>query len=187
MEKFLNNYAVTDKADPTPWGAPSRLASPSIDFLRNYAGTTFSNGVYRLHNRETGRYSQENAELAFPDIKDFILVFGFDWRGKQYSFDLGNPNQILQLDVAEGNYYSVDVDFKKFHEKVLIKHKEETLNIDIYTKWQAYINSTSLLHTECIGFNIPLFLNGMDDFSNMEKTDLDVYWSINAMLLRSVK
>ena len=185
MKKFLKEYRASDRSDPSPWLAPSKLDKKSIQFLIDYAGTTFNNGLYRLHNRTTGKYSQENAEIAFPDLKDFILVFGFDWQGRQYSFDLGNPNQILLLDVAEGNYYSVEVNFKTFHDKILIEHKEDTLDLNAFNQWRN-LNNSVILHNECIGYKIPLFLNGKDDLSNMEKIDLDVYWNLNATLLKQL-
>lgn len=40
-----------------------------------------------------------------------------------------------------------------------------------------------LLHSQCAGYKVPLFLNGQDTLDNLEVSDMEVYWEIMAPLI----
>ena len=46
----------------------------------------------------------------------------------------------------------------------------------------AYAPELPLDMRECVGYRVPLFLGGTDDVSNLERSDLAVYWSLCGQL-----
>lgn len=42
-------------------------------------------------------------------------------------------------------------------------------------------------YSQCIGYKTPLFLNGQQGVSNLELSDLDVYWYVTAQILQQVQ
>ena len=40
-----------------------------------------------------------------------------------------------------------------------------------------------LKHSECVGYKVPIYLNGKDEVSNLEVSDMEVYWGIMAPLM----
>ncbi len=39
---------------------------------------------------------------------------------------------------------------------------------------------------ECVGYQTPLFLGGVDATTNLEICDVDVYWTLSAQILAQV-
>ena len=44
-----------------------------------------------------------------------------------------------------------------------------------------------LNYNECLGYKIPLFLNGKDVVANHEKLDLEVYWHLSTQIYNKIK
>ncbi|WP_277621809.1 T6SS immunity protein Tdi1 domain-containing protein, partial [Caballeronia zhejiangensis] len=42
-------------------------------------------------------------------------------------------------------------------------------------------------YEECVGYRIPLFLGGKDVMDNLETSNLDVYWTLMAQLIRKAR
>lgn len=38
-------------------------------------------------------------------------------------------------------------------------------------------------HDKCVGYKVPLFLNGEDNISNLELSDIEVYWGIMGQMI----
>lgn len=55
--------------------------------------------------------------------------------------------------------------------------------------WNDWLASGGLHPTygQCIGYKVPLFLGGKDDVSNLELSDLDVYWYAISQTLAKVR
>jgi hypothetical protein len=75
---------------------------------------------------------------------------------------------------------------KTFHERVLIESGEAALSIDFYKKWKASGGSAPL-YDQCIGYQKPLFLSGIDDVANLEVSDIDVYWRMMGQLIEQTR
>ena len=44
-------------------------------------------------------------------------------------------------------------------------------------------NSDEIGLEDCVGYKIPLFLGGNDEISNLEITDMEIYWGICGQLI----
>lgn len=54
-------------------------------FLKAFSGATFKNGLFRIHDINDIAKWTKIVEDAFPKYKGNILVFGYDWLGRQFA------------------------------------------------------------------------------------------------------
>lgn len=166
------SLAILDQLEPH---APGIKA-----FFEMYSGVTFNNGVYRIH--PVGQIAKWTAiaEEMFPKYKKRIACFGSDWRGVQFALNAARKEdgqfQVQLLDGATGESLNIPANFATFHNVELVEYANDSLATKTYGEWLAGGGkSPSLL--ECVGYKKPLQLGGADDNSNLEVTDMEVYWS----------
>jgi hypothetical protein len=111
-------------------------------------------------------------------------VFAADWLGRLFAADSSRTNpdgepQVLMLEPGTGEALEVPVSVSALHTSELLEAADALVAEPFYRAWrQATDDRQPLLLTECVGYRVPLFLGGSDDESNLERTDMDVYWSL---------
>jgi hypothetical protein len=53
-------------------------------YFERFAGRSFENGLYWLHDEETGPEGAALIAEAFPDFGGHACPFGYDWLGRQF-------------------------------------------------------------------------------------------------------
>lgn len=127
---------------------------------------------------------------AFPQFKDRIECFAFDWLGRMFALDSkrsvnGEPG-VLMLEPGTGQALEIPATFLSFHCEELIEYADAALAKTAYEQWRKE-NPAPLAHTECAGYKVPLFLGGEDTVSNMERVDMEVYWELCTQLLKQTR
>jgi hypothetical protein len=157
------------------------------ELARRFAGCTFENGLYRLHDAVSGPRALAYTREAFPDFAHRLCPFGYDWLGRQYAVDSGRVEggepQLLLLEPATGKALEIPLPFATFHDEELVDYRDEVLASDYFGEWsRANPTELPLRPDQCVGCAIPLFLGGSDAIESLEVTDLEVYWSLNGQL-----
>lgn len=161
----------------------------SVDaFMQRWSGATFSRGLYRIHNRRSGAMADTWVSQMFPEFGRRFQCFGFDWLGRQFALDAdridGGQAQVLLMDPGTAEALEIPCGFSSFHNQELVEFHDAALATDFFRTWSEGRNDLAALsHDVCVGYKVPLFLGGVDDVSNLELTDMDVYWSLSAQLL----
>lgn len=162
----------------------------TVEFLQNYAGSTFNDGLYRIHKVE--EIDKWNAIVgnAFPKLSGFIMCFAYDWLGRHFALDFrrsknGEP-LIIMLEPGIGDVFEIPMTFIMFHENELIEHQDAALAIDFFNNWKQK-NKEKLINSQCVGYKVPLFLGGKDTLENLEVSDMELYWNICRQLLNKVR
>lgn len=183
MKTFLNNFTPTSVEDVNSWDEIKSMHNNDEfnKFITSYAGTTFNNGVYRIHNSISGPAAQANMEAMFPEYKNKFLLFGFSWLGKQYARSTTNPSWIYLFDILENEVYSAEGTINFFHDTIVCE--ADILEEQTFKEWLVLHNRTSIGFSQCVEYEHPLFLGGKDEISNQSLTDMDVYLSITSQLL----
>lgn len=151
------------------------------EFLKFYSGVSFKNGLYRIHRNEDFDKWTQIVESVFPKYKGKILVFGYDWLGRQFALNL-NTGTVLLFEPGTGEVLNIPADFENFHNEEITEYSEDSLASDFFEEWYASEQGKALSHDQCVGYKIPLFLNGEDNLSNLEVSDMDVYWTLMGSL-----
>jgi hypothetical protein len=151
-----------------------------------FAGCSFENGIYRLHNARTGPRAKALVAEGFPLFATRACPFGYDWLGRQFTVDSGRHEGgeplVLLFEPGTGEVLEIPYSFAAFHEQ-LDELREPALAGSFFASWtEANPGSLPLAATQCVGYKVPLFLGGEDALENLEIIDLEVYWSVSAQL-----
>ena len=187
FQNFEREYRLTER------GVNPSINGPEIlrPLLSAYGGSTFEGGLYRIHDAASSATILEAVEEAFPKLHKPVICFGFDWLGRQFALDptRGTPGdpEVLLLEPGTGEALEVPVTFSAFHDFGLSEFRDACLLPDFFSEWNAIVDNKEPAFNECVGYTLPLFLGGEDIVTNLELTNMDVYWAITSQLLRATR
>jgi Domain of unknown function (DUF1851) len=161
-----------------------------MELFSKYEGVSFGKGLYRLHKLIDIKKWNNIVLQAFPEFENRIECFGYDWLGRHFALDLGRLEageaQILMLEPGTGEVLEIPCNFIEFHNVEIPNYHDACLASSFYSEWLSK-HPTNLSTDECIGYRVLLFLKGEDTISNLEKGDMEVYWSICTQLIKQTK
>ena len=182
MENKSMSFNVNYSSDFDNVGSFKVCPFTSIDNLINeLGGKSFNHGIYRICNTKNMNNITSICEEYFPKLKNRILAFSYDWLGRVFCIQKKEPNIILLIEPGAGDALEIPGNIDRFHNEVLVQYANEALAKDFYEEWYSKTN-TSPKYSTCIGYKIPLFLNGADEITNLEEIDFEVYFSICSQL-----
>ena len=189
LTAFSPTSRVDNHADPELLAKVEAHAAGFADFMTAHGGTTFDQGLYRVHAAQDIVRWTANVEVAFPGFAQRLVCFGYDWLGRHFALDqqrLHNDQLlVLLLEPGTGEALEVPVTFGAFHDEELVGYRNDALASEFHGQWLAS-GGAQPEHHQCVGYTVPLFLGGSDEVSNLELSDLDVYWSICGQTLSSI-
>lgn len=160
------------------------------EFLNNYQGDSFGGGIYRVHNYDDIKKWNEIVSDAFPEFKERIQCFGYDWLGRQFSIDkaqrLNGQHQILMFEPGTGEVLEIPCNFIQFHNEEIPNYHEACLASTFFCDW-IKCNKNTLDNKKCVGYKVLLFLGGADRVENLEVSDMEVYWDICSQMIKNTK
>lgn len=138
------------------------------------------NGGYRNIPRDKAAKYQELIRDAFPTNCN-VIPFGYDWLGR--IFAVNAELTVKMYDVATDEIFEI-VPIRDFANE-LSEYADDLIAAGVYADWLQ--NGGAKPEADhCIGFKIPLFLGGKDEFDNYELSDIDVYWTLTGQLKNTV-
>jgi Domain of unknown function (DUF1851) len=160
------------------------------ELLICYGGQSFNQGLYRIFSEDDVAGWTKVIVNAFPSFTGRIICFAVDWLGRVFAIDAdrletGHPG-VVMFEPGTGEALEIPCNVESFHEAELIQYREEALASTFYEQWRAF-GGNAPSSRQCIGYKKPLFLGGADTVSNLEVSDLDVYWTVATQLLQKTK
>ncbi len=186
FNRFISAYECTEErpAAEISLNQESNLSCIK-SVLNELGGKTFNEGLYRVLLPSEIEQATNAARLAFPELAERITVFGYDWLGRKFAVDTGRLSkgveQVLMLEVGAGEAMQIPADPIAFHNNELVEFPDDALAKPFFEEWKM-IGKKSLCHDQCVGYKIPLFLGGADEISNLEISDLSIYWHVCGQL-----
>lgn len=188
-ERFAASFQVVPGGQVTgPLWCDDRLLAITgyRELARRFAGCSFENGVYRLHDARTGLPADALIAETFPQAASRACPFGYDWLGRQFAVDSARLDRgellVLLLEPGTGQVLEIPFSFSGFHDQ-LDEVREPALAASFFAAWaEAHPDRLPLELAQCVGYKVPLFLGGKDVVDNLGVVDLDVYWSISGQL-----
>jgi len=187
FEAFQQHFTPDPSASPDTGGVVPELGIPGLrELIARFGGASFNGGLYRIvRGADISRWN-ERVSLGFPEYAERITCFGYDWLGRAFAADADRREQgqlgVLLFEPGTGEVLAVPANVETFHDVELVRNSDRALASSAYTEWVAREGAVPA-YAECIGYKIPLFLNGKDTFENMELSDLDVYWHLMGQLI----
>lgn len=189
FERFAASFRLVPAGQVAgqPWDDERLLTVVGYaELAGRFAGCSFENGLYRIHDADTGPRAQAWLTEAFPVFTSRACTFGCDWLGRQFAVDSrrleGGEPLVLLFEPGTGEVLEIPFTFAAFHDQ-LDDLREPALAGSFFASWaQANPELVPLDVTQCVGYKIPLFLGGKDTLGNLEVVDLEVYWSLSGQL-----
>lgn len=167
---------------PVPTSSPcgERQLDPVFGEL---AGASFGGGLYRVHTLDAAYDFTEQAEALFPELEGRLACFGYDWLGRQFALDRqrrqGKKHLVLLLDPATAEALEIPATVASLHTEELVHNAEAALALDFYADWREATGDDDFLEPhECVAYDVPLFLGGEDDVTQLGRIDMAAYWSV---------
>jgi Domain of unknown function (DUF1851) len=176
----------------SPW-ADERLLGVAgyMQLAGGFAGCSFENGIYRLHDEATGPRAVSWIADSFPQFAARACPFGYDWLGRQFAVGSarleGGEPLVLLLEPGTGEVLEIPYSFADFHEH-LDELREPALAGSFPASWaRANAELLPLGISQCVGYKVPLFLGGKDSLENLEVIELEVYWLLSGQLRQGTR
>lgn len=188
---FERSFKVDPERVPDPAGVPSDLGAPGLnELIARFGGASFNRGLYRVMRASDVHEWDARIALAFPTYTNQIRCFGYDWLGRVFAVDnrrleQGQPG-VVMFEPGTGEALEIPANLLEFHNNELIQDADPALAINAHEKWLA-AGGAEPAYEDCIGYKIPLFLSGADEFGNMELSNLDVYWHLMGQLIVKIR
>ena len=152
-------------------------------FVTELGGISYGEGLFTSFADTDIEKWTSIAEGAYPGLKGHIKPFGHDWLGRTFVVDLreARKGQILMLEIGTGMALEIPCTLELFLDEEIILNSDACLANSFYEGWRS-LGNPAPKYGECVGYKIPLFLGGSDDVTNLEISDMEVYWGITSQL-----
>ena len=154
----------------------------SEQFLKTMGGKSFLNGMYRIFDEKSIPKWNDIVGKSFSKYKNQISVFGYDWLGRIFALNKVS-NTVLLFEPGTGDVFDIPANIVDFHNVEIVEFHEDSLLSEYFDEWFEANNNFVLPINKCVGYKVPLFLNGEDDIENLEVSDMEVYWEIMMPLM----
>lgn len=92
----------------------------------------------------------------------------------------------MLFEIGTGEVLVIESNFLDFINIELPQNHNACLAYSFYQDWLKN-GGEAVNYGQCIGYKIPLFLGGKDEISNLEISDMDVYWTVLAQFKSQIK
>lgn len=161
------------------------------EFLSGPARESFGQGVLRflLPDSRPSLVSWNSPlgwQASWLPWKDRLVVFAYDWLGRQIGFDRqrvqsGEP-LIGILEPGTGEFLETPETFLGFMERELVDFSDAAVAVKFYSQWREN-GGEAPRPGKCVGYKVPLFLGGSDTVDNLAISDMEVYISTCGQLV----
>lgn len=188
--RFLNEFLepVRD-ASEAPIDTSSHQSLEIGQFMEQFAGASFREGLYRVHSATTLAQVVEGFTFGFPAYAEQVLLFGYDWLGRQFGLPTSDPSgsqpRVILFEPGVGKAFDIPANLQSFHNDVLVNQADAALATSLFADWKmAHPETIPIGLNDCAGYRVPLFLGGKDTVENLEIIDCSVYWYLTGQLIR---
>lgn len=190
LEKFKTSFLLDSASTPTKLDGGAGLPPDVANLLSEFGGSSFNGGLYRVIRGSDVDVWASRIGYAFPEFKDRVTCFGYDWLGRAFAVDVkrleaGKPG-VVMFEPGSGQVLKIPANMETFHENELINFGDAALAMNFYREWQERAR-VNLAYNQCVGYRRPLFLGGLDNVDNLDVSDIDVYWNILGQLILKSK
>ncbi|EPR10526.1 T6SS immunity protein Tdi1 domain-containing protein [Ruminiclostridium papyrosolvens] len=189
-KNFCKYFGVNHKAINSTVKNISSSMHGLEELQKAFGGQSFSKGLYRIHTPDGAEKWNSIVTEAFPEFRRRIICFGYDWLGRQFALDnqrVENGQQrVLMFEPGTGEVLEIPCNIVQFHEEEIPEYTDSCLASEAFKEWISK-NPNEIKISEYVGYKTMLFLGGEDIIQNLEKGDMDVYWSICSQLIHKTK
>lgn len=156
------------------------------ELLLDVGGVSYNKGLYTIHTFESSLKWAKILSAYFEGYKNEILPFAFDWWGRQYCVPKKGYESIYVFDPIDLKDYFLEENLIDFHNITLVDDTD-LLDSAYFQEALHALKIDGIKQNKCIGYKIPLFLNGNTDLLNLQIVDIEVYWDTQHQIYNQIK
>jgi hypothetical protein len=163
-----------------------------IELFSQFGGLSFNSGMYRILEIDEVEKWSSILLGAYNDFTGEIIPFGYDWLGRFFCVwkdeqSCGKPEIVLFCPFSN-EVLEIPFNVIAFHEKLLIENEyaEVLLELKLNELYTHQHQTDKLSRGQCMGLQVPMFLNGKLAIENLKLMNLGVYWDISAQMLKNM-
>lgn len=192
LAPFFRRFRIThdDGNAPLPASIRKKVDDEFLLVFEQCGGKTFNHGIFRVYRGDQIARRTVMISRMFRAIRGQAVAFGADWLGRQFVLDFsevvrGKPT-VVCLEPGVPDSFCTDQSILAFCNDTLVKKADAALARNLFREWRATSN-IDIRPDQCVGYRVPLFLNGKDTLRNLELTDMEVYLDLCTQLWDRVK
>lgn len=148
------------------------------DFIMQLGGKRFGKGLFNSFSAENVKKWSEIVAEAYPEFRYKFKIFGYDWLGRCFGIDFRkNDGGILLFEIGTNDVLEIPCSFERFLNEEIPLYSDACLAKSFFDEWMEY-SKVEIEYGRCAGYKIPLFLGGEDVVTNLEDSDMEVYWGV---------
>lgn len=149
------------------------------DFIMQLGGKRYGKGLFNSFSDENVKKWSEIVAEAYPEFRNKFKIFGYDWLGRCFGIDLRKENDggILLFEIGANDVLEIPCSFEKFLNEEIPMYSDACLARSFFNEWMECFKK-EIEYGRCASYKIPLFLGGEDVVTNLEDSDMEVYWGI---------
>ncbi len=189
LASFLEEYEIDEGSAPIPDHAATTLEiNDAGTLLSLIGGRSFNYGSIRTFTAKNSKIYNRLIGKTFPVFKGIVECITYNWDGTIFAVTTASRDDIEQgitiFNPGTGECANAPMNIAElFYE--IVDGEEDMLNAVVFLDWLKDGNPVPL-YDECVGYTVPLFLDGNDDFTNMGIIDLEVYWDITGQIIQQI-
>lgn len=152
-------------------------------FVRALGGRLFGGGMMFAIAEGDLPMWKENLSVAYGSQIEAFHPFAYDWMGNCLVDSEGGVC-VLELGTAQG--YLTQVQVADFLAETVPNKTDDALLVPFWREWLKSSGGRPK-YNQCVGYKVPPFLGGKAEVSNLELSDLDVYWTVLGQALAEVR
>lgn len=166
------------------FGVNEEFSSDNLyeDFCLRFSKRSFGEGLFNTFPSDKRSYWNDVVGSCFPKYKGKISVIGYDWLGRIFA-TLSDQDSVRLFEVGTGEVLNIGCSVESLLDEEIPMYPNDALALKFFNEWKK-TNNISIPYGSCVSYKIPLFLNGKDVVSNLELSDMDVYWSVVGPLIK---
>ena len=167
------------------------ILKPDFGFLyelyKNFGGTTFSNGLLRIHTFESSnKWTDLLTNKYYKEFSGKLYCFAFNWQGCMFCINSSNT-ELFIFDPATCEYFSLEnANIEDFFNSIIFDYDDETFITDYFNETLQHLEMNQIEFKNSFGHRKPLFLGGIDDVENYEVIDTEVLWDLQIQIAENI-
>lgn len=150
-------------------------------FCNQFGGQSFGEGLFNTFSYNQREKWNKIIGDYFPQYNNRISVIGYDWLGRCFA-KLNDQDIVKLFEIGTGEVINIGCSLEKLLDEEIPVYSNDSLAHNFFNSWKKE-TSQDIPYGSCVGYKVPLFLGGKDNISNLELSDMEVYWTIVGQLL----
>jgi hypothetical protein len=165
--------------EPIPGEGPETAEA----FVRSLGGRSFGGGMMFAIAEDDLPMWRENLSVAYGAQVEGLEPFAYDWMGNCFADGEGGV-YVLELGTAQG--FLTQAEVADFLADDVPNKTDDALLAPFWREWLES-GGGHPEYNQCVGYKNPPFLGGEAEVSNLEISDLDVYWTVLGQVLAKAR